>query len=90
MDYKEVTLRCADYEENAVFKKFSYPDGDKWYELAIEDSYCGGDYQGFIGRLKRAWRAFQAKPVAYTSVYLDDKDEARLKKFLTDCLNNIN
>lgn len=89
MDYKEVNLRCCDYEENLVFKKFSYPDGDKWYEFDIEDSYCGGDYYGIIGRFKRAWKTFWNKPVAYTSVYCAVSDEEKLKEFLERCLNVI-
>lgn len=89
VNYQEVNLRCGDYEENLVFKKVSYPDGDKWYEFAIEDSYCGGNYRGIFGRLKRAWKAFWSEPVVYTSLYCEDDDEKTLKKFLRDCLNII-
>jgi hypothetical protein len=54
------------------------------YEITVEDSYVGGDYRGFLGRLKRAWAMFKEKPVLYTGVYCDDKE--RMRKFLTDCL----
>ena len=94
MDIKQVTLRCDDKAEACVFSRYDHkpimnlPDGmvkrDTDYEMTIEDSYIGGDYKGFFGRIKRAWRAFTAKPVVYTGIYCEDKE--KMKKFLTDCL----
>ena len=86
MKQENVTLRCEDGAEAAVFSKYTY-NKDIDYEFTIEDSYIGGDYKGFFGRIKRAWRAFWDKPVVYTGIYCEDKD--KMKKFLIDCLNLV-
>ena len=80
-----IFMRCDDNAETVVFSKFKWNDGTQSYEISVEDSYCGGDYMGIKGRLKRAWRAFWKKPICYTGVYTDDKE--RMKKFLEDCLS---
>ena len=93
MTQEKVILRCEDGQEAVVFTKYIHnptlTNGVKFgneidYEINIEDTYVGGDYKGFFGRLKRAWKAFRAKPVIYTGVYCENKD--KMKKFLTDCL----
>ena len=85
MDIKSVTLRCEDGAEAVVFSKYTYKhDNTISYDISVEDSYIGGDYKGFFGRIKRAWRAFCDKPVVYTGIYCEDKD--KMRKFLTDCL----
>lgn len=92
MTTKQITLRCEDGQEAAVFTKYNFctpnKDIDKDiefnYEIMIEDCYIGGDYRGFFGRIKRAWGAFVDKPVVYTGIYCEDKD--KMRKFLTDCL----
>lgn len=86
---KEVNMRCDCREEMVTFFRHDWRDGDTDYELAFTDSYCGGsDYMGIIGRFKRAWMAFWAKPVYYTSVYCEDGN--RMRKFLEDCLALMN
>ena len=87
MKVKQITLRCTDYAEACVFTKYVHNPIDTDYEITIEDSYTGGDYSGFFGRLKRAWKAFIDKPVVYTGVYCEDKE--KMKKFLIDCLELI-
>ena len=98
MDIKSVTLRCEDGAEAVVFTKYTYEkaimkltDGivkfDNTYEINIQDDYTGGNYRGFFGRIKRAWRAFWDKPVIYTGIYSVDKD--KMRKFLSDCLSLI-
>jgi hypothetical protein len=87
MKSDNVTLRCDDGAEAVVFTKYTHHILDIDYEITVEDSYTGGEYKGFFGRLKRAWRAFWDKPVVYTGIYTEDKDKVR--KFLTDCLNLI-
>lgn len=79
----DVTLRCDCHAEAAVFSAYEFKDEIN-YELSIEDSYCGGDFMGIKGRFKRAWRAFFAKPIYYSSVYVEDG--AKMKKFLEDAL----
>jgi hypothetical protein len=82
---KTVVLRCKDNAEALVFNRYDY--GEKFdtdYEINIEDSYCGGNFMGIKGRFKRAWHAFFAKPIYYTGIYSDNKEE--IKKWLTDCL----
>ena len=85
---KNVYLRCDDHAEMAVFSRYDWDNGGTDYEFTIEDSYCGGDYVGIKGRLKRAWMAFWAKPVYYTGVFCED--DKRMRKFLEDCLSLMN
>ena len=96
MKFDKVTLRCDDGAEAVVFTKYIHnpilPNGVKFgnevdYEICIEDSYIGGDYKGFLGRIKRAWRAFWDKPVIYTGIYTEDKD--KMIKFLRQSLDLI-
>lgn len=97
MSTEQVVLRCEDKQEAVVFSKYTYKsimkltDGqvklNDGYEIMVEDSYVGGDYKGFFGRIRRAWRAFTAKPVVYTGIYCEDKE--KMRKFLSDCLSLI-
>ena len=84
---KDIYLRCDCHAETVVFSKFEWQPGDIDYEISIEDAYCGGDYMGINGRLKRAWKAFWAKPVYYNSVYCEDPE--RMRKFLQECLDSM-
>lgn len=79
-----VCLKCDDHEEILEFNRIEWSRDDIDYEISIKDSYCGGDYRGVIGRLRRAWQAFWGKPIYYTSIYVDDPD--RTRKFLEQCL----
>lgn len=90
MKFDTVTLRCNDGAEAVVFTRYIYNSIVKNnidYEIIVEDSYTGGDYKGFFGRVKRAWRAFWDKPVVYTGIYCEDAD--KMRKFLQDCINLI-
>ena len=87
MEYKNIFLRCSDNAETAVFTKYNWLNSKSDYELSIEDAYCGGDMMGIKGRFVRAWHAFWAKPICFTSVFCEDKE--RMKKFLRDCLDLI-
>lgn len=97
MSTEQVVLRCEDKQEAVVFSKYAYKsitkltDGqvklNDGYEIMVEDSYVGGEYKGFFGRIRRAWRAFFAKPVVYTGIYCEDKE--KMRKFLSDCLSLI-
>lgn len=85
MKQEYVTLRCEDSAEAVVFTKYTYKhDNSILYEITVEDSYTGGYYKGFFGRIRRAWRAFWDTPVVYTGIYCEDK--IKMRKFLTDCL----
>lgn len=100
MKQEHITLRCKDGQEAVVFTKYTYKtlvtncsakefiSEDIDYEISIEDSYTGGDYKGFFGRIKRAWRAFWDKPVVYTGIYCED--ERKMRQFLYDCLDLVN
>lgn len=84
---KNVYIRCDDNAETAVFTKVDV-GLCTYYELAIEDSYCGrGDCMGIKGRFKRAWHAFWAKPIYYSGICCED--DGRMKKFLEDCLRVV-
>lgn len=87
MEQERVYLRCDCGAEVAVFTRYEYEDGDISYDISIEDDYLGGDYKGFFGRIKRAWKAFMDKPVVYSGIFCEDKE--KMRKFLTDCLTLI-
>ena len=87
MNGKQVTIRCNDGQEAAVFSRYDFNNSNSTYEISFEDSYIGGNYRGFFGRLKRAWRAFINKPVVYTGIYCEDKETIR--KFLADCISLV-
>ena len=87
MNGKQVTIRCNDGQEAAVFSRYDFNNSNSTYEISFEDSYIGGNYKGFFGRLKRAWRAFINKPVVYTGIYCEDKETIR--KFLADCISLV-
>ena len=81
---KNITLRCECGSEAVVFTRYDYDHEDTTYDISVEDSYIGGDYKGFFGRLKRAWRAFIDKPVIYSGIYCENKE--KIRKFLTESL----
>lgn len=87
MTIDNVTMRCDCGSEAIVFSVYDYDSLDPSYELSFEDSYNGHDYKGFFGRLKRAWHAFKAKPVSYTSLYTEDRE--KMKKFFIECLEKL-
>ena len=98
MKQEQITLRCEDGAEAVVFTKYNFngtvqelTNGHSsckdCFEISVQDDYIGGDYKGFFGRIKRAWRAFWNKPVVYTAIYCGDANE--MKKFLIDCLNLV-
>lgn len=85
MKQETVTLRSTDLSTDAVvFIKNTYRGLVSDYEIAVEDCFIGGEYRGFFGHIKRAWKAFIAEPVTYTGVYSNDKE--KMRKFLTDSL----
>jgi hypothetical protein len=98
MKQEQIILRCEDGAEAVVFTKYTYKnimeltDGQvklsDGFEIMVEDSYIGGDYKGFFGRVKRAWRAFWDKPVVYTGIYCED--ENKMKQFLYNCIDLVN
>ena len=80
---REVCLRCEDHAETVEFVRYDYDDGSTNYEINIVDSYCGYDFMGIKNRFKRAWKAFWAKSICYTGVYVEDPQ--RMHKFILDC-----
>ena len=84
---KTVTIRCDDNAESVVFSKYTMKNSTD-FEISFEDSYCGGDFKGIIGRFKRAWMAFWNKPVCYTGIYCENGHD-RVRNFLKECLELI-
>ena len=80
---REVCLRCDCSAETVEFVRYDYDDGSTNYEINIIDAYCSYDLMGIKNRFKRAWRAFWAKPVCYTSVYVEDPQ--RMHNFILEC-----
>lgn len=88
-DSKEVAIRREDHAECVVFTRHKRDDGDTWYEINVEDSYCGGrSYSCLFGRIKRAWKAFLASPIYYSGICVNDA--FRIKRFLVECLDIVN
>ena len=50
----------------------------KWNKVNEEDIFVQ-----LKNRFKRAWKAFWAKPVCYTGVYVEEPQ--RMKQFLHEC-----
>ena len=85
---REVCLRCEDHAETVEFVRYDYDDGNTNYEINVVDSYCGYDLMGIKNRFKRAWKAFWAKPVCYTGVFVEEP--LRIQQFLYDCNSLMN
>jgi hypothetical protein len=85
MEQRNITMRCDCGAEAVVFTRYDYNLSGTSYGLSFEDSYLGGSYTGFLGRIKRAWKAFISKPVVHADVFTDD--EEKMKTFLKDCLS---
>lgn len=84
---KTVSIRCDDNTEAVVFSKYTTKDSTD-FEFSFEDSYCSGNFNGIIGRLKRAWMAFWNKPVCYTGIYCENGHD-RVINFLKECLELV-
>lgn len=86
---KETSMRaeilCDDHAELLSFERTIWTKDDELLEFSIKDSYIGSrQYQGLLGRFRRAWHAFIAKPIYYTGVVVMEKDRART--FLNECI----
>lgn len=79
------SIQCDDHAETLVFERSIWGKDDELLEFSIMDSYIGRrEYQGIIGRFRRAWHSFFAKPVYYAGVVVTEK--ARTITFLNECL----
>ena len=79
------SIQCDDHAETLVFERSICGKDDELLEFSIMDSYIGRrEYQGIIGRFRRAWHSFFAKPVYYAGVVVTEK--ARAITFLNECL----
>lgn len=77
-------IRCEDHAETVEFNHIKWNNDDIDCEINIVDSYCGNDFMGITGRFKRAWKAFWAKPICHSGIYIDDPERAR--KFFEQCI----
>ena len=79
------SIQCDDHAETLVFERSIWGKDDELLEFSIMDSYIGRrEYQGIIGRFRRAWHSFFAKPVYYAGIVVTEK--ARTITFLNECL----
>ena len=79
------SIQCDDHAETLVFERSIWGKDDELLEFSIMDSYIGRrEYQGIIGRFRRACHSFFAKPVYYAGVVVTEK--ARAIAFLNECL----
>ena len=63
------SIQCDDHAETLVFERSIWGKDDELLEFSIMDSYIGRrEYQGIIGRFRRACHAFFAKPIYYAGV----------------------
>lgn len=80
-----VSIPCEDNDETLVFDRTVWGKNDEMLEFSIMDSYIGKcEYSGILGRFRRAWYAFNAKPIYYTGIMVSEKELVRA--FLTECL----
>lgn len=79
------SIQCDDHAETLVFERSIWGKDDELLEFSIMDSYIGRrEYQGIIGRFRRACHSFFAKPIYYAGVVVTEK--ARAITFLNECL----
>ena len=79
------SIQCDDHAETLVFERSIWGKDDELLEFSIMDSYIGRrEYQGIIGRFRRACHSFFAKPIYYAGVVVTEK--ARAIAFLNECL----
>ena len=77
------SIQCDDHAETLVFERSIWGKDDELLEFSIMDSYIGRrEYQGIIGRFRRACHSFFAKPIYYAGV----TEKARAITFLNECL----
>ena len=82
-------IQCDDCVETLIFQRTIWKPGDELLEFSIMDSYIGKrEYQGVLGRFRRAWHVFFAKPICYAGVVTMEKERARV--FLKECLDILN
>lgn len=84
---EEICLRCDDLVEVLTFSKITWKDGDVSYDFSIEDAYSRPELCGILGRCRRAWKAFWAKPMYSSGIAINDISE--VKKFLEDSMSLI-
>lgn len=51
--------------------------------VCVQDSYYESGANTVKGRISRAWKALFGKPVSYSDMYIEDKEE--FKHFLNEC-----
>lgn len=80
-----VSIPCEDNDETLVFDRTVWDRNDEMLEFSIMDSYIGKrEHHCISGRFRRAWRAFNAKPICYAGIIVTDKERVRM--FLNECL----
>lgn len=65
---KTVSLMCDCGCCRLVFQKWSWPEGDKYYSVAVEDSRYDHDANGVLNRIKNAFKVLLGKPIYYNDV----------------------
>lgn len=79
------SILCNDHAELLLFERIIWGENDECMEFSIMDSYVGkNQYQDLLGRFRRAWHVFFAKPICYAGIIVMEKERAR--KFLKECL----
>jgi len=79
---KNVILPCDCKCCMFVIEKTVWEDNAISYNVTVQDSRYGHNYNTFCGRLKRAIKALIGKPVYFNDVYLEG--EERYKKLVSD------
>ena len=81
---KMITLPCNCRCCMFVAEKSIWEDGDVYYNLSIQDSRYGHNYNTIWGRMKRAFRILFGKPIYYNDVFMEG--EEAFSKFIEDLL----
>ena len=82
---KMITLPCDCKCCMFVVEKTQWEDGDKSYNITIQDSRYDHGYNTIWGRVKRAAKILFGKPIYYNDVHLEGEDT--FKKLVLDMEN---
>ena len=71
---KTVSLMCDCGCCRLVFQKWFWPDGETYYNVAVEDSRYDHKANGVLNRIKNAAKVLFGKPIYYNDVSVDGNE----------------
>lgn len=71
---KTVSLMCDCGCCRLVFQKWSWDDGEIYYNVAVEDSRYDHKANGVLNRIKNAFKVLVGKSIYYNDVSIDGEE----------------